>query len=846
MQDNISPVEKDELVEENKKLKMEIKKLNRQLNLANDNIQKYKSVSETKENLSAVIAAEKSKQEKQLHVIMENAPDIIILLDHAMNFMLATKSFLNITGIPSLGFLHQKTFRQVFSTFSNDAWLDRMEHNIKDALETNQTYSFDDKIYIGATETVRDYAISIIPFIHSSDINDGILIIGRDITQRKAAEDALKATTFDLELETATLKAIFDSIPDFIFCKDMNLKYTRCNKKMEDFFGVCEAELIGKDDAEGLGANDEMVRLCNESDMMLLTDGIMTVTEEVVSGVNGVRLLCETVKVPIFNGGDIVGLLGVSHDITERKAHEDEARAANRAKSDFLANMSHEIRTPMNAIIGMTSIGKTATDIERKDYSFKKIEDASKHLLGIINDILDMSKIEAGKFELTFEEFNFERMLQRVVNVTNNRAAEKEQQLTVNLDKSIPHYLIGDEQRLTQVLTNLLGNAIKFTPESGRIGINTHLIAERDGVCTIEISVEDSGIGISPEQQAKLFQSFQQAESSTSRKFGGTGLGLAISKSIIEMMGGDIGIESELGKGSAFIFTIEVKRGEKIRQTPVEQGLNWNNVRILAVDDEEYILEEFKHVAGGFDALCDVATNAKDALEFIEQKGGYNIYFIDWKMPDIEGLDLVKVIRNQTNDSDNPLVIIVSSAEDAMFIEEAKNAGVDRFLLKPLFPSTIVDMVNEYLGLTEQQPEGAEADIKGIYRGYYILLAEDVEINREIVHALLETTGIEIDYAVNGSEAVRKFSETPDRYDMILMDLQMPEMDGYEATRQIRMLDYHRAGIVPIIAMTANVFREDVEHCLSVGMNAHLGKPIDMDSLLEMLNKYLINNTKGN
>jgi len=846
LQDNISPVEKDELVEENKKLKMEIKKLNRQLNLANDNIQKYKSVSETKENLSAVIAAEKSKQEKQLHVIMENAPDIIILLDHAMNFMLATKSFLNITGIPSLGFLHQKTFRQVFSTFSNDAWLDRMEHNIKDALETNQTYSFDDKIYIGATETVRDYAISIIPFIHSSDINDGILIIGRDITQRKAAEDALKATTFDLELETATLKAIFDSIPDFIFCKDMNLKYTRCNKKMEDFFGVCEAELIGKDDAEGLGANDEMVRLCNESDMMLLTDGIMTVTEEVVSGVNGVRLLCETVKVPIFNGGDIVGLLGVSHDITERKAHEDEARAANRAKSDFLANMSHEIRTPMNAIIGMTSIGKTATDIERKDYSFKKIEDASKHLLGIINDILDMSKIEAGKFELTFEEFNFERMLQRVVNVTNNRAAEKEQQLTVNLDKSIPHYLIGDEQRLTQVLTNLLGNAIKFTPESGRIGINTHLIAERDGVCTIEISVEDSGIGISPEQQAKLFQSFQQAESSTSRKFGGTGLGLAISKSIIEMMGGDIGIESELGKGSAFIFTIEVKRGEKIRQTPVEQGLNWNNVRILAVDDEEYILEEFKHVAGGFDALCDVATNAKDALEFIEQKGGYNIYFIDWKMPDIEGLDLVKVIRNQTNDSDNPLVIIVSSAEDAMFIEEAKNAGVDRFLLKPLFPSTIVDMVNEYLGLTEQQPEGAEADIKGIYRGYYILLAEDVEINREIVHALLETTGIEIDYAVNGSEAVRKFSETPDRYDMILMDLQMPEMDGYEATRQIRMLDYHRAGIVPIIAMTANVFREDVEHCLSVGMNAHLGKPIDMDSLLEMLNKYLINNTKGN
>ena len=287
---------------------------------------------------------------------------------------------------------------------------------------------------------------------------------------------------------------------------------------------------------------------------------------------------------------------------------------ASRAKSDFLANMSHEIRTPMNAIIGMTSIGKSTTDIDRKTNCFEKIESASTHLLGIINDILDMSKIEVGKFELAPVEFRFEKMFQQVVNVINFRIEEKRQKFTVYIDRNIPQFLVGDEQRLAQVITNLLGNAVKFTPEKGSIGINTYFLGEEDGICTIEISIRDTGIGISPEQQAKLFQSFQQAESSTSRKFGGTGLGLSISKSIVEMMGGEIKLESELGKGSVFSFTVRVSRGEKKPSPYMNKGIDWKNVRILIVDDDDYILEDFGGILKGLGASCDKAISAAEAL----------------------------------------------------------------------------------------------------------------------------------------------------------------------------------------------------------------------------------------
>ena len=520
-------------------------------------------------------------------------------------------------------------------------------------------------------------------------------------------------------------------------------------------------------------------------------------------------------------------------------AAKNRADLESRQKSAFLANMSHEIRTPMNAIIGMTNIGKSSAGTERKDYCFMKIEDASQHLLGVINDILDMSKIEANMFTLTEVEYNFEKMLQRVVNVNNFRADEKQQKLFVHIDKRIPRILVGDDQRLAQVITNLLGNAIKFTPEGGSISLNASLLGDKDDIREIRISVSDTGIGISHKQQEKLFQSFQQAESSTTRKFGGTGLGLAISKNIVDMMGGKIWVESDIGKGATFSFTTFAKRGGEHEENLADNRINWSNVRILAVDDDMEILRYFQDVISEFGASCDIAVSGTEALELVKRNGSYNIYFVDWKMPGMDGIELAHELKLETPHDSNPVVIMISAAEWNVIEEVAKNAGVDKFLSKPLFPSAIADAISEALGMRPQMVEEESNDINGIFTGRRILLAEDVEINREIVITLLEPTCIAIDCAENGLEVVRLFSESPDKYDVILMDVQMPEMDGYDASRRIRSLHLLKAAEVPIIALTANVFREDIEQCIKAGMNDHLGKPIDFDELIKKLRDYL-------
>jgi len=513
---------------------------------------------------------------------------------------------------------------------------------------------------------------------------------------------------------------------------------------------------------------------------------------------------------------------------------------ASKAKSNFLANMSHEIRTPMNAIIGMTNIGKAAEDIERKNYSLLRIEDASQHLLGVINDILDVSKIESGKFELSATDFNFEKMLISVVNVSAFRIDEKKQKFNVNVDRDIPPDLYGDDQRLTQVLTNLLGNAVKFTPEEGAINLDTQFMGEENGVCKIKFSVTDTGIGISREHQEKLFQSFQQAESSTSRKFGGTGLGLAISKSIIEMMGGEIWVESELGKGSSFIFTIKMQRGENKTVNLKKRDVDWKNICVLAVDDDDYILQDLKNIMEKFGASCDTANNSADALNLLETNSNYNLFFIDWKMPGMDGLELTEEIKKRTSDPNNSFVVMMSAAEYNIIEKRAKEAGADKFLHKPLFLSVIEDVVAGHFGISGSNIGEPEHSIDGIFEGHCILLSEDVSINREIVLSLLEPTLLKIDCATNGKEAVQMFSDSPEKYEMIFMDIQMPEMDGYEATRQIRKMDVPSAKTIPIIAMTANVFKEDIDNCFNAGMNSHVGKPLNIEEVIDKLREYLL------
>ncbi|MDR3236889.1 MAG: response regulator [Spirochaetia bacterium] len=577
--------------------------------------------------------------------------------------------------------------------------------------------------------------------------------------------------------------------------------------------------------------------------------------------------ICSILVIPVFLQNDFFGFVSFDDCVSERFFPSDEEallRSASlllvnavlraemlnkivnareealsnaRAKSEFLSNMSHEMRTPMNAIIGMTSIGKSAVDLERKDYALEKIEDASVHLLGVINDILDMSKIDAGKLELSSVTFDFEKILKRVVNVVNFRVDEKHQKFTVYIDRNIPNMLIGDDQRLAQVITNLLGNAVKFTPENGSIHLGAKLLKEENGIYTIRIEIKDTGIGISGEQQERLFNSFEQADSGTSRKFGGTGLGLAISKRIVEMMGGEIWVDSNIGEGSTFTFTARFERDAAGKKRGLSPEINKANLRVLVVDDDLGTLNYFTDIMGRFGITCDAASGGIEALALVEKNGAYDIYFIDWNMPGMNGLELSTKTK-ENDEKSNSIVVMISAVEWSVIENEAKKAGVDKFLTKPLFPSSIADCINECLGLNdvldqvlEQQPDNFE--------GKNILIAEDVEINREIVLALLESTKVNIDCAENGLEALNMFSASPDKYDMIFMDVQMPEMDGYEATRSIRGLDTPRAKTIPIVAMTANVFREDVEKCLEAGMNSHIGKPLDLDEMHTKLRTYL-------
>jgi PAS domain S-box-containing protein len=556
---------------------------------------------------------------------------------------------------------------------------------------------------------------------------------------------------------------------------------------------------------------------------------------------------------PIKNSeGEITHFVAVKQDITERKHMEKEliqakqaADEANKAKGDFLANMSHESRTPINAVIGMAHLAlKTDLSPKQRDY-LKKIQTSANALLGIINDILDFSKIEAGKMDIETVDFNLEDVMDNLANLLTVKAQEKEDlEVLFNTHWEVPRFLVGDPLRLGQVLINLSNNAVKFT-DSGEIVVSSELLEQNEDKVTLKFSVRDTGIGLTEEQAGKLFQSFTQADTSTTRKYGGTGLGLAISKKLVNMMGGEIWVESKYGQGTTFNFTVNFGLGKEHAKKRFVTSPDLRGMKALVVDDNATSRKILKDMLESFTFEVTVAASGQEGiteLENAEKDQPFELVVMDWKMPEMDGIEASGVIKSHPGLRKIPAIILVTAYGREEVMQQADQVGLDGFLLKPVNPSVLFDATMQVFG--EAIPEKSritrrgqkEAEVLQQIQGAHVLLVEDNEINQQVAREILEGAGLNVSLANNGQEAIDAIMKN--EYDAVLMDVQMPVMDGYAATREIRNLKSETRN-VPIIAMTAHAMAGDADKSLDAGMNGHVTKPIDPDRLFATLQKWI-------
>ncbi|MGV3479465.1 MAG: response regulator [Sphingobium sp.] len=528
----------------------------------------------------------------------------------------------------------------------------------------------------------------------------------------------------------------------------------------------------------------------------------------------------------------------------EERTHD--AEAASRAKSMFLANMSHEIRTPMNAILGFCHLAlRTELTPRQQDY-VSKINGAGASLLRLINDILDFSKNEAGKLELESRQFDMRTSLENQLHLVDADARARSVTVRSIIDNAVPARLVGDELRFNQVILNLVSNAIKFS-ENGTVTVSVGTSAQIGNAVTLEVSVRDTGIGMTPEQQASLFNSFTQADSSTTRRFGGTGLGLAISKQIVELMGGSIAVESRLGEGSVFSFTVEMVVGDASATPAMLPTQTIAALRVLIADDNPASRQILEEIFASWSMPVDLVASGAEALGAIETATAagepYDLVLLDWKMPGLDGMETVKAMRDSERLTSLPVVLMVTAYGNDEFRAEVERADIAAFLAKPVEPTTLLETITGLFAGEDSKPaEAVESSdtvpmVSPALRGLRVLLAEDNDINREIAVELLSDAGLVVDVAENGRIACERVDEAAGHYAAVLMDVQMPEMDGMEATVEIRRR--WTAESLPIIAMTAHAYEAERQRCFDAGMNDHIAKPVDPAMLVRTLDRWL-------
>ena len=517
------------------------------------------------------------------------------------------------------------------------------------------------------------------------------------------------------------------------------------------------------------------------------------------------------------------------------QASAREAASASKAKTDFLSTMSHDIRTPMNAIIGLTTIAeRNLGDTESVSDNLKKISLASNHLLTLINDILDISKVESGKLNLSPQTFSIVDTVENLVNLSQPMIREKNIDFNFRISRIETEYLYADQLRLNQICINILSNAIKYTEPGGRVSVDMREEeSEKPGCVRLTYIVSDTGIGMSPEFMKNMYEPFSRQTDSRVNSIQGTGLGLAITKQMVDLMGGTIDCQSEEGKGTTFTVILDIPIADRQREDMMLEPMD-----VLVVDDDEILLETAVDTLESLGITADCAGSGLEAIGMIahrhESGKDYDVVILDWRMPDIDGVETIRRIRTEA-DSDTPILLV--SAYDWSDIEDkAKEAGANGFVSKPLFRSTLYDKINEILGTEAKsvEPEDDYSDLQGIN----ILVAEDNDINWEIISAMLSMFGITSERAENGRLCVEKVSHAAQgSYDLIFMDVQMPEMNGLDATRNIRALDDPWASSIPIIAMTADAFSENVTECLNAGMNGHIAKPVDIKLVIKEIRR---------